>query len=551
MKFTRQPSRAGNVILLSFFGWLVAAGVHAAAPDFRWAQRAGGFAREYGTDIGLDPAGNSHVLGRFTSTNLVFGSTTLTNGGLFLATYDAAGNVMWARQIGTTIDLDRFGGQSADCRIAVDGGGNTFVGGWFRPPGTITFESVTITNDTANNPDFFLAKYDAAGNFVWARKAGSDGTPNSIRALALTADSAGNCYLTGDYVDAPSLGLTNQSGFLGWFTAKFGGDGSLIWSRPMARVQSAYYTRAIATDSQGGYFVAGALSDSTVTFDNITLTNPSSITFDVYTVRYNSAGTLMWAKRCGSVGTDYLEGLAVDAAGNCFLSMYTASATIFDNFQVTNGGYCLAKYDPNGNGLWCRNTSTNASTLRSATDALGNSYVLGYFLGLATFDGLTLTNNGSAMYPSIFHPPNFLAKFDPAGRTLWAKQFGGGDTEYDYSVKGGLAVDAAGNCRITGFIHITNAVFDSFVLGVLGTDEDAYVAGLDAEPPRLELARAGNALILAWPTNQPNFGLEFATGLDQPNGWSPVTNATTLVGFQNFVTNLITTDPRYYRLRKE
>ncbi len=91
---------------------------------------------------------------------------------------------------------------------------------------------------------------------------------------------------------------------------------------------------------------------------------------------------------------------------------------------------------------WARNATVSPSNVlspaRVATDAGGNSYVLGQFGGatsVATFGTLTLSNGGT-----------FLAKLDPAGNYLWAQRLGGTAT-----IEGsGLAVDVAGNITVAG-----------------------------------------------------------------------------------------------------
>src|SRR6266566_240768 len=69
------------------------------APAFRWAQAAGGTNREYATDVAVDPAGNSHIIGKIHGGSAHFGSVTLTNDGLFIAMYDRNGTAVWAKGI--------------------------------------------------------------------------------------------------------------------------------------------------------------------------------------------------------------------------------------------------------------------------------------------------------------------------------------------------------------------------------------------------------------------------------------------------------------------
>lgn len=90
-----------------------------------------------------------------------------------------------------------------------------------------------------------------------------------------------------------------------------------------------------------------------------------------------------------------------------------------------------------------------------STDQFGNSYVAGLIGGPATFGNIQLT---APSYPRIF-----VAKYDPSGACLWAKQFGGNDTDV-YGNKGeAIDIDGAGNCYVTGTFH--GSAVSSIVVG--------------------------------------------------------------------------------------
>src|SRR5207249_303356 len=84
-----------------------------------------------------------------------------TNAGLqdaFALKFDAAGNLLWARQFGTVFDLDDATG------VAVDGSGVYVVGFIF---GALPGQSNTGSRDA------FVRKYDVDGNELWTRQFGS------------------------------------------------------------------------------------------------------------------------------------------------------------------------------------------------------------------------------------------------------------------------------------------------------------------------------------------------------------------------------------------
>jgi len=109
-----------------------------------------------GMGIALDDAGNSFVTGVLGDAAADFGPFTLTSAGgddSFVAEYDNAGNVVWARSAGGTGSDRGFG-------IALDSGGNSYVTGLHSD--MATFGSFTLTS--AGDHDIFVAKYNGCGD---------------------------------------------------------------------------------------------------------------------------------------------------------------------------------------------------------------------------------------------------------------------------------------------------------------------------------------------------------------------------------------------------
>ena len=550
---------------VAFVIHLLTVNLLAGAPDFRWAQSAGGEGRDYATGISVDPAGNSYVVGRFTSSSATFGSFTVTNGGLFIAKYGTDGNVLWARQFRTSATLRRYGitaGQSGDCYV----GGSFFAG-------AITFGNVTLTNGALNHHELFLARYDNEGNLAWARKAGPNSVTNELRGLVLATDSTGNCYFAGDYFKA-DFGVTNlvATNSAHFFTARFDTNGNLAWisSTPTSdNLSGLALTDSIRLLTSGGYIIGGEFS-STFTLGDVVLTNASSdVRSDLFLAKFDSFGRLLWAKRGGGTDWDYWCGTEVDASGNAYLAGIISGSVgsgpaSFDNCVVTNESQSvpfLVKYDPDGNVLWCKKVADFVKNLfalgwveKLTADAAGNVYLTGRFLGTASFDGITLTNRGGDGYNVGDFPSYFLAKLDSDGRTVWAKDFGGAEQDDGSDPlderKNGIAVDAAGNCSIAGFVSRTNMPFDGFTLSTTG-EYDLFVARLDADPPKLDIAVEGHSVTLSWLTNQPNFVLESSTNLLLGNAWSSVTDSFATSDIRYFVTDAITADSRFFRLHSQ
>ena len=109
--------------------------------------------------------------------------------------------------------------------IAVDPAGNVLLTGEFT--GTATFGEHSLTS--VGSMDFFVAKVDPQGNFLWVRSGGGDFID---RGYAISADQAGNCYVTGHYQSAEArFGdvSINSIGDYDIFVAKYDATGQLMW----------------------------------------------------------------------------------------------------------------------------------------------------------------------------------------------------------------------------------------------------------------------------------------------------------------------------------
>lgn len=101
---------------------LAATQITKAQTTWQWAKSAGATGSEATTGTVVDASGNIYAIGWYTSATITFGGTTLTNpgnftGDMFLAKYDATGNVLWAKTYGG-VDGEIGNG------IAIDASGN-------------------------------------------------------------------------------------------------------------------------------------------------------------------------------------------------------------------------------------------------------------------------------------------------------------------------------------------------------------------------------------------------------------------------------------------
>ena len=457
-----------------------------------WAVKAGGIGYDRGNNITLDGTGNAYVTGYFADT-ATFGSHTLTAGGttyntnIFVAKLDPNGNWLQAVQA-----EGASSGSGTD--IVLDIAGNAYVTGTFY--GTATFGSHTLTADGSGYGDIFVAKLNASGNWLWAVKAGGTGGDEG-RGIAL--DGADNTYVTGSFRGTATFGnyTFTATGLDDLFVAKLNPSGNWIWAvRAGASDDEHVMGNGIAVDGAGNAYVTGKFGGTT-TFGSHTLTADG---LNIFATKLDPSGNWIWAVKAGGTGWDLGNGIAVDGAGNAWVTgCFEGIATFGSHILTASGGewdtdVFAAKLDPFGNWIWAvkagGTTFTNGKGI--ALDGGGNTYVTGSFFGTATFGSQTLTSSGGYDI--------FAAKLDPSGNWIWAVKAGG--TEWDRG--NGIAVDGAGNTYLTGEFQDTatfgshtltsNGFYDIFVVRIGATTS----AGIPIAPENLSISTNGTDILLDW-----------------------------------------------------
>ncbi|MDR3611398.1 MAG: SBBP repeat-containing protein [Ignavibacteriaceae bacterium] len=173
-----------------------------------------------------------------------------------------------------------------------------------------------------------------------------------------------------------------------------------------------------------------------------------------------------------------------DAYGNSYSIGTFTGTTLFDTIKLTSYGsndIYIAKYDPNGNCLWAKQAGGLYLDIGYgiSVDRNGNSIITGTCSGSVVFGTVHLSGagfNGSDA---------FVAKYDPDGNCLWAKNMGGMVDDYG----NGIAIDTTGNSYVTGYFTAT-ATFGSIQLTALG-NTDIFIAKFDPDGNYLWVKQAG------------------------------------------------------------
>lgn len=490
--------------------------VNAQSPVWQWANNDGGQASDEALSMATDASGNVIVCGKFSGTSVDMGGTTLTNADnsgssqdVFVAKYNSNGALLWAVGAGgTSIDIANS--------VTIDPAGNVFVCGYFQSP-TIVFGTTTLTN-VANGYNYFVVKYDASGNVLWAKSAGSSGYES---ANGISTDASGNVIVAGYFSSASfSIGSTslNNAGNFDAFIAKYDGAGNVLW----AKCANGLYldqANAVTTDAVGNIYVTGYYGSNSLLFGTSSISHSGSNNqYNIFTAKYNASGVFQWAKQAGSHPDHVAYSICADASGNVYVAGYYSSATFsFGTSTLINPfpGYSdimVLKYDAAGNEVQALGIGNPGNEAAQAVkvDASGNIYLSGWY----QLDDLIV---GSDTLVSLGGLDGFVTKLDANGNPLWATSVGGTLNDQAY----GLATDASGNVFVTGYFQSSLMVLGSVIVSNTspnGVSGDIYVGKINNSVVGFSEFSDQAIPILIYP-NPFTDETTIAFGEFQSNGW--------------------------------
>jgi hypothetical protein len=442
-----------------------------------------------------------------------------------------------------------FGGNYGEIAhaVAIDASGNVYVAG--ETLSTAFSNNVPLATSGAFQTNFhggtltgdaFVAKFDNTGsNLLYLTYLGG-GSDDAAYALAL--DNLGNAYVTGltrssDFPTNNALYGYKTSFAPGYglaFVAELNTNGSkLIYSTYLSGyvADSGY---AIAVDAAqnayvAGYTVAPGFPVTTNALQTkLACTNTVYFNRNAFVAEIAPGGTnLAYCSYLGGTNYDQATGIALDPAGNVYVSGYTASTNFpatnaIAGFKYLNGASnatpaldaFVCKFNPNFAGLSYSTLlggTNNDAANAIAADAGGNAYVVGWTCS-TNFPNTTNTLTAFGTNSGSFVRTNLTGYVIATNAFLTQIQWNGTNAAIGYSVMfGGFGNDAAtsvalspvgdGNVFVTGhasstnfpvagitantrFLQTTNSgLSDAFVIGFTNNAAQvlysAYLGGAD------------------------------------------------------------------------
>ena len=264
----------------------------------------------------IDPSATSTVY----SGNSAIGSTNDSEA--FLSKLNATGSAL--------IYSTFLGGSGGDSGygVAVDSSGNAYVTGLTASTDFLTANPFQATLN--GSTDAFVTKINSSGSaLVYSTYLGGGASENGY---GIAVDATGNAYVTGNTTSSnfPTANAF-QSTFAGpsfgsdAFATKLNANGTLAYSTYLGG--NDFDTGfAIAVDGSANAYITGITTSSNFPTANALQPNNGGFAGDAFVTKLNNLGSgLIYSTYLGGSNIDSGRGIAVDSAGNAYVTGYTNS----------------------------------------------------------------------------------------------------------------------------------------------------------------------------------------------------------------------------------
>jgi len=292
------------------------------------------------------------------------------------------GEVQWERTFGG--DKNDYGYsvlQTSDGGYVIVGRTHSFaVEGWYG----------------RNYPDVYLIKTDSSGTLVWQKSFGGK-NPEEACSVKQTKDGgyimAGEILHTGPFDRRPHRDV---------YLIKTDPNGNQQWEQELGGLFGDF-GRSVDQTTDGGYIITGYTSSF----------NPT-IYYDVYLVRTDSQGNLLWQKTFGGDNSDVGWSVQQTTDGGYIIAGGT------DSFGAGKFDVYLIKGDLYGNIQWEKTFG-------------GSQYDRAFSVRQETNGGYIIAGWTDSV--DVGRPDVYVVSTDSNGNLQWQKTFGGSGMDAAYSVQ--------------------------------------------------------------------------------------------------------------------
>lgn len=494
-----DPSAAtANLLSVSTNGYIAK---YTSTGDYTFAKLIGGDKpiNQVFSLIGTDALNNIYRVGSLSAvtdldpTPAVFNVSSVSTQGVFMAKYTPNGSaLLWGRSLSAPI-----GGTLALSVMNTDASGNTYITGRFS--GTVDFDpssnTANLTNVSSTTlSDFFMAKYDSNGNYLWAKQLGTF----SAGAKRMLFDSLGNFYFVArvngtapiDFDPSAATASYTPQGGIDIVLAKYSPNGDYIWAKGIGGSGASLNETHIELKGNSLYVTGlfnGSVRFNPATNDVVTLVG----NLNGFIAKYDLNGDYQFAYPVagGTTGTNstVTYNVIADEVGNFYLFTSLNGTADFDLLptstsfitspviaSITSTTYIVSKYSPTAGLIWAK--SLNQSSALGL--AIGQFNVHGYIHNNTLIYAYTLNNNGIDLDPSA---NEFIVTSNPAKINLVLSKYDSNNGNFVFGNK--VGGDYTVNFNSSSFDTNKNLLLSGGFQGTADFDLSAAVENLTSASP--------------------------------------------------------------------
>ncbi len=296
-----------------------------------WKKTFGGSNYDFGSSIVESNDGGYVFAGSSTSND---GDAPGNHGNfdIWVIKLDVNGNVIWKKSYGGS-GWDGIGRPGS--MVKTNDGGFVIVGVTGSTDGDVT------GNHPGGHEDGWVLKIDGNGNKVWQKCLG--GTSDEYAyGVAASSDGGYVVVLTAASNDGD---ITGNHGNNDVWAVKLDGTGNIIWQKTFGGTASDYGLCIVGTPD-GGYAIGGGTESND---GDVTGSHGSR---DVWIIKINAVGTLVWQRTLGGSGFEEAYGIIQSGDGGFVATGSTGSNNGDVSPNNTKPDAWIVKVNGNGNMLW-------------------------------------------------------------------------------------------------------------------------------------------------------------------------------------------------------
>lgn len=377
----------------------------AQVPAIQWQFSLGGTLDDNGLGCSRQPTpdGGYILCGRSNSNDgdVTGHHGTASEPDAWIVKLDTNGYIDWQHSYGGTLN------DIASDVINTSDGGYIFCG--------ITYSSDGDVTGNHSTGDVWVVKLDVNGTIQWQQ---SYGGPGEEFGYSIIENNNGG-YIVNAYTTANGGDVTGYHGLQDMWVFKIDVTGALLWQKCLGGTNFEGSLRnSISIENDGGIVVCGS-----------TLSTNGDVSFnhgatDMWLVKIDSLGVLLWEKTFGGTGNDVANCLTKTADGGYLIAGSTFSPVSGDvTFRYGNTqdeDLWMVKTDSATNKQWVKTLGgTGAEQAFAVSELATGGY---YLLGNTSSNNFDVTN---------YHGFNdyWFMKIDTVGNLNWGSCFGGSDFE--------------------------------------------------------------------------------------------------------------------------